>query len=98
MEKKYLIGIDSGTSRIKAVLFDLDGNELKAKGLSLTAITPYEDWYEQDMNEIWEKGSLCIKEVASAVGPEEIAGIGITAQGDGLWLIDAKGDPVRNGM
>ncbi len=98
MGKKYLIGIDSGTSRIKAVLFDLDGNELKSKGLSLIALTPYEDWYEQDMNEIWEKGFLCIKEVISAVDPKEIAGIGITAQGDGLWLIDKDGNPVRHGM
>jgi len=96
--KKYLIGIDSGTSRIKAVLFDLDGNEIKSKGIALTALTPYEDWYEQDMNEIWEKGRRCIKEVASAAEPGEILGIGITAQGDGLWMIDKMGEPVRPGM
>lgn len=98
MGKKYLIGMDSGTSRIKAVLFDLDGNELKSNGLALTALTPYEDWYEQDMNEIWEKGSECIRKVAAAVDPQDIVGIGITAQGDGLWMIDADGNPVRPGM
>ena len=40
MKEKYLIGIDSGTSRIKAVLFDLDGNELRSKGMAITAYTP----------------------------------------------------------
>jgi sugar (pentulose or hexulose) kinase len=98
MEKKYLIGIDSGTTRIKAVLFDLDGSELFSKGENLTPYTLYENWYEQDMLEIWEKGTSCIKEVASHVGKHEIAGIGITAQGDGLWMIDEKGEPVRKGM
>jgi sugar (pentulose or hexulose) kinase len=98
MEKKYLIGIDSGTTRIKAILFDLDGNELFSAGENLTAYTPYENWYEQDMNEIWEMGSACISEVASHVNKDEIGGIGITAQGDGLWMVDANGEPVRKGM
>jgi sugar (pentulose or hexulose) kinase len=98
MAKKYLIGIDSGTTRIKAVLFDLEGNELFSAGKDLTPYTPFEDWYEQDMNEIWEKGSACIKEVASRVNKDEIGGIGVTAQGDGLWMIDAKGEPVRKGI
>lgn len=97
-EKKYLIGMDSGTSRIKAVLFDLDGNELHSKGIALNAITPYEDWYEQDMNELWEKGLSCIKEVIKGIDPKEVYGVGITAQGDGLWMIDENGEPVRPGI
>ncbi len=98
MEKKYIIGVDSGTTRIKAVLFDLDGNELYAKGMKLTPYTPYEDWYEQDMNEIWEKGAACMKEVVSKVNAMLIAAIGVTAQGDGLWMMDSTGNPVRKGM
>ncbi|BDF57254.1 carbohydrate kinase [Christensenellaceae bacterium] len=98
MKEKYLIGIDSGTSRIKAVLFDLDGNELHSKGMAITAYTPYEDWYEQDMNEIWELGVQCLKTVSQGIDPDDILGIGLTAQGDGLWMIDKQGKPVRKGI
>lgn len=98
MDEKYIIGIDSGTTRIKAVLFDLDGNELFVEGINLTPHTPYEDWYEQDMDEIWEKGAECIARVAKNVPQGAVTAVGITAQGDGLWMIDKNGNPVRRGM
>ena len=50
--EKYFIGIDSGTSGIKAVLFDLKGNELGQKSFPLKGIFPREDMYEEDMLEI----------------------------------------------
>ncbi len=95
--EKYIIGLDSGTSGIKAVLFDIQGNEIYKKGFALTAIHPHENWFEEDVYEIWEKAQLCIKDITSRYDPESISGIGITAQGDGLWMIDEEGDPVRNG-
>ena len=98
MEKKYLIGIDSGTTGIKAVLFDTSGNEIHQHYQKLTGLTPYENWYEEDMMEIWESATTCIREVAKSVNPEDILGIGITGQGDGLWMIDKEGNPIRPGM
>ena len=98
MNKKYVIGIDSGTTRIKAVIFDLDGNELKSYGVNLHGLTPYENWYEEDMNVLWENAKTCIKEVSSGFNQDEIIGVGISAQGDGLWMIDEKGMPIRAGM
>ena len=94
----YLIGIDSGTSGIKAVVFDLLGKELFVKREPLDGIIPFENWYEQDMNVIWEKCLICLKDVMAKVEKELILGIGITAQGDGLWMIDENGDAVRSGI
>lgn len=98
MEKTYLIGVDSGTTGIKAVLFDVEGNETAKHAIKLTALTPYENWYEEDMNEIWESAVTCIQEVIKSVDPKKIRGIGITGQGDGLWMIDKDGNPIRPGM
>ena len=95
--EKYIIGIDSGTTSIKAVLFDLKGNEIFQKAQKLTGIFPVEDQYEEDMREIWEKGKYCIKEITRRYSKEQIVGIGITAQGDGLWMVDENMEPVRNG-
>ncbi len=94
---KYFIGIDSGTTSIKAVLFDEKCNEIGKKAFPLTGIFPRENQYEEDMNEIWEKLCMCVGWITSKYGKEGILGIGITAQGDGLWLVDENGEPVRNG-
>ena len=95
--EKYFIGIDSGTSGIKAVLFDLKGNELDKESFPLTGIFPEENMFEEDVAEIWQKGSVAIKAVAERNKDKDIVGIGITAQGDGLWMFDENMQPVRNG-
>lgn len=98
MAEQYLIGIDSGTSGIKAVVFDVDGNELFSSRQKLEGLTPHENWYEEDMNDIWTACCQCLENVLQKVDAKKVAGIGITAQGDGLWMIDKDGEPVRPGM
>lgn len=98
MSKKYLIGIDSGTTGIKAVIFDTKGNELFSARRKLEGLTPYEDWYEEDMDDIYTSCYECIEEVLKEIEPQKVIGIGVTAQGDGLWMMDEKGSPVRPGM
>ncbi len=96
--ERYIIGIDSGTTSIKAVLFDLAGNEIDKKAFPLTAIFPEENQYEEDMAEIWDKAKRCVGHIAAKYPRESIVGLGITAQGDGLWLVDENCEPVRNGI
>lgn len=95
--EKYFIGIDSGTSGIKAVLFDLKANEIGQRSFPLNGIFPREDMYEEDMLEIWEKAKACVKGIVEEFPDKKIVGIGITAQGDGLWMVDEEMNPVRNG-
>lgn len=95
--EQYFIGIDSGTTSIKAVLFDSEGNEIGKAARVLHGIFPEEDQYEEDMEEIWDKCKECVREVAIRFPEKKVAGIGITAQGDGLWMVDDKIKPVRNG-
>ena len=97
MEEKWFIGFDSGTSGIKAVLFDLEGNELGKKSYPLTGIFPEENQYEEDMLEIWSKAKACVRDLADRFDLTKVVGIGITAQGDGLWMLDEHMQPVRNG-
>ncbi|MCI9216309.1 FGGY-family carbohydrate kinase [Lachnospiraceae bacterium 42-17] len=95
--EKYIIGIDSGTTGIKAVLFDIQGKEIAKKGIPLQGYFPEENQYEEDMLEIWDSALRCVKEVAAKVDSSAIIGLGITAQGDGLWMVDENGEPVRRG-
>lgn len=97
---KYIIGIDAGTSNVKAVLFDTAGKELAVESLENEPIYIGDVEVEQNMNLLWDKVALCIKNLVAS-GPakaEEILGIGVTAQGEGIWLIDAEGQPVQDAI
>ncbi len=59
----------------------------------LTACCEEEAWFEEDFEEIWQKAKECICEVAEKFPVGSITGIGITAQGDGLWLFDENMQP-----
>lgn len=47
------------------------------------------------MNKIWDAVAACLGSVAQQLGDTKVIAIGLTGQGDGLWLVDADGEPVR---
>lgn len=100
MKKKYLIGLDAGTTCIKAVLFDFEGHELFISSVDNEVIKLNRTWNEQDMEQLWRNLKACLKDLTakSGIDPEEVAGIGLSAQGEGLWTLDKDGVPVRNAM
>ena len=93
---QYLIGVDAGTSVTKAVLFSASGEQLLVKAKRTQPIKLEGGRTEHDMWEVW----LSVKEMlaqliaASPVPVAEIAAIGLTAQGDGTWLLGRDGRPV----
>jgi len=94
------LGIDAGTTCIKAAIVAEDGTYLDSASCDVSLITPSEDACELDMMKLWE--CLCrilmrIKENNLPIW-NEIKGIGITGQGDGLWAIDKEGNPARNAI
>ena len=62
MSKKFLLGIDTGTSVVKTVLFDLEGQELSFSSRRLSIETAKPGWAEQDMNEVWQAVREMIQE------------------------------------
>ncbi len=96
----YVIGIDCGTTNIKAVLFDETGAEILVTSRENRPIYSGTSSAEMNMNLIWDKTAHCIKDLVES-GPakkEEIMAVGITGQGEGLWLIDRNGEPVQNAI
>ena len=101
MTKKYLLGIDNGTTTTKATLFDFNGQEIAvSSSKEVQTLHPQPGWAEQSMEEIWEAMSAAIRDVIqrSAIDPEEIAGISLSGHGGGVWLLDKDGKPVRNAI
>jgi erythritol kinase len=95
-----IIGINAGTSVVKAVAFDHAGREVCSHETPFEPHRPHALWVEQDMNQLWTTVQEGILAVAGELKDRGIrlSGIGITSTGDGTFLIDAGGRPVRNGI
>ena len=97
---KYLVGIDNGGTVSKAAVFTADGRELAVVGRPVASIVKHPGWSERDMNVLWQDTAAAIREAVekSGVNPADIACVACTGHGNGLYLIDADGNPVRNGI
>lgn len=100
MENEHLLGIDAGTSKIKVILFDTQGNEIGIVAKNSPVTVKDNGFIEQDMLETFNLTIQCILELIykCRVKPETIRGIGITGQGEGAWLIDKSGEPLRSAI
>lgn len=95
---KYLIGIDAGTTNVKAVLFDENGYEKLVALRENVPIQPENAAMEMDMEILWRKTLECLQEIVNdkSINKQDIIGISIAGQGEGLWLVDKNGVPVAN--
>jgi sugar (pentulose or hexulose) kinase len=92
----YLIGIDAGTSVIKAALFDLQGNEINRGARNVPITNPTPTQAEEDMKEVWAAATEAIRQclTGSGVAAEDIKALSLTGQGDGTWMLNEKGKPL----
>jgi sugar (pentulose or hexulose) kinase len=95
-----VIGVDAGTSVVKAVAFDYFGNEICTHEIPIPLRRPEPLWIEQDMEELWQTVKDCLRNIGGRLKElnKQIGGIGITSTGDGTWMIDGGGHPVRGGI
>lgn len=100
MDKKYIVVIDKGTTNLKAVVFDLRGNEIfKITKHCGSPVSVKPGWCEQDMDHIWNITGQALRELCrERVKPQEIAGVSVTGHGSGIFPIDQEGRPVRMGI
>ncbi|MFB6169487.1 MAG: FGGY-family carbohydrate kinase [Haloferacaceae archaeon] len=96
----YLLGVDAGLTNTKAAVFDSTGSELTLAVRKTPNTDTGADRAERDLEAFWETVAECISSVV-ADGPataREIEGVGVAGHGHGLYLLDAAGDPVRDGI
>ncbi|MFN8663017.1 MAG: FGGY-family carbohydrate kinase [Thermomicrobiales bacterium] len=87
-----IIGVDAGTSVVKAVAFSDDGAVLRVAARPTRTLTPAPGHAEQDLEEVMAAVGAVVREVSAGDAPLLV---GITAQGDGVWLLDEEGHAVR---
>ncbi len=97
---RYFIGLDNGGTATKAALFDGSGAEIGSFGVSTKSIAVRPDFSERDMDEMWQANCDCVRGVLKKTGisAKDIAGVGISGHGKGMYLWGKDDRPVRNGI
>lgn len=85
-----LLGIDLGTSVVKATAFDVSGVCLGSASRKSVLKHLGEGRVEQDFEQLVLSVGEVVRQVVDETGCRPIA-IGITGQSDGLWLVDENG-------
>lgn len=85
------IGVDAGTSMVKAVCFDEDWVAQATASVPTAVTAPRPGWSEQDLDEVWAAVRDVIRQVAPSDG--QVSVVCVTAQGDGCWLVDPDHRP-----
>lgn len=92
-----LLGLDLGTSVVKAALFDASGRELAVVRSATPSTSPAPLWSETDMAQTWTLAAAACRLLLQQSGTEasRVAAVGLTGNMVGAWLVDAAGAPVR---
>lgn len=95
-----LLGIDSGLTVTKAVLFDIDGTPLSVARRRVAQSFPRPRHVERDMDEFWNATADAIAEALAKSGrpASDILAIATTAHGDGIYMLDRENRPLGAGI
>lgn len=100
MKKKYLIGLDNGGTIVKAGLYAADGELVTEASAPVESMVGKDGIVERDMKTLWKMNAQVIRETIEKadIDAADIAGLSICGHGNGIYLIDAEGQPVTNGI
>lgn len=95
-----LLGIDSGLTVTKAVIFDQDGSVLSVARRRVPQSMPQPRFVERDMIGLWQATAQAIAEAIelSGRGADDIKAVAATAHGDGVYLLDGDQNPLGPGI
>lgn len=95
-----LLGLDSGLTVTKAVLFDVDGTTLATARRQVEQLIPEPCHVERDMDALWMATAQAIADVLAQCGraSSDVRAIGATAHGDGLYVLDENQRPLGHGI
>ena len=89
-----ILGIDIGTSSAKAILFDLQGNEVARAGEVYPLLTPQSGWVEQDPDAVWGALIRVLQAIVQQSNGYRILSLAIAAQAGSIIPANLNGDPV----
>lgn len=100
MAKQCFLGIDIGTSSIRAVLFDLTGKQIAIEYVEVSILTSINGFAELEAQDLFLSTLQAIKGCVSKtkLSQKEIIGMGFSCQMHSLLPVDGHGEPLARVM
>ena len=97
---EYILAIDLGTTAIKVLLFQSNGQVISNSTQEYKLLTPTELAVELEVEKYWNAFKKGLTEVLAQakIDSSKIKSIGISAQGETLILVDKEGKPLTNAI
>ena len=93
----YFLGIDAGTSGIKAVVTGENGDTVSNGYAECDILSPRPGWIEQRAEDWWQACKTAVAQAVSISGcGKEIEGIGFSGQMQGCLPVDRNIQPLHN--
>jgi len=88
------LGIDLGTSSVKAVITDAAGQVLSVASAGYPVVAVQPGWAESDPGDWWEAVGAAVRQGVARVGAKPVA-IGLSGQMHGLVMTSVDGEALR---
>jgi len=94
---KYLIGLDVGTSAVKALLLTGEGQVVGSHTVEYPLYSPHPGWSEQNPEDMWQASAEAVRGVLGKfqVAPEDVAGLGLSGQMHSSVFLDDNYQVIR---
>ena len=89
------LGIDVGTSAVKAILVSETGDLIGSAGAPLAMSTPRPGWAEQDPEAWWRAAASAVRALLARYPDQRIAAVGISGQMHSSVFLDRAGAVIR---
>ena len=91
----YYVGIDLGTSSVKTLLLNSNGEVVSSVTREYPLYFPYNGWSEQSPEDWYNQTIDALKELLSGVNAENVRSFSFSGQMHGLVMLDDKDNVIR---
>lgn len=89
------VGIDAGTSAVKAIAVDASGEVVSSASSPLTLETPQPGWAEQSPEAWWQATVSALQQLLGEVSAKDVASIGLSGQMHSSVFLDKQSEVIR---
>jgi xylulokinase len=94
MNSGCLLGLDLGTTNVKALVVDAQGQTIGKGSVEVRLYHVGTAGVEQDLAEIWTATRHAIQQAINPIEVGELKAIGISSQGGAMQMLDAQSQPM----
>jgi xylulokinase len=98
MSERYVLGIDVGTTGLKAVALEQQRGIVAQAGRPHELLSPHPGWAEEEPEQWWTTTVEAIRELLQSIAASDIAAIGVSGMVPAMVLLDNEGRLLRPSM